>query len=266
MSIIESHIFTPNSTEAWLLLSLIAKKIKSKNPDAIVQAFKESIQRDMVCVSFSLVSFDKKTVLFQYNSPIILHFILEVISCWIPHFSHHALNTIYSMLFDLLKSASSNPTLITYIYDVCYSIKTFAKSNTDWIEEINTIAKTYLMSHRNEYLDVQRSVDERFLNYMLIYSDSCANLPKNPEYQVMQMMVTFINNAAQDRSKSPGTSFRGDRNMKLSVTVTVLTRLAVRDVEIASAVVPAFALILKASTNKSIVANMITCLTDLCKK
>lgn len=55
LPIIESHIFTPNSTEAWLLLSLIAKKMKSKNPDAIVQALMQSIQRDMVCVSYSLL-------------------------------------------------------------------------------------------------------------------------------------------------------------------------------------------------------------------
>lgn len=48
LSIIESHIYTSNSTEAWLLLSLIAKKIKSKNPDAVVKAFVDSIQCDMV--------------------------------------------------------------------------------------------------------------------------------------------------------------------------------------------------------------------------
>uniref|UniRef100_A0A336MX24 CSON008800 protein n=1 Tax=Culicoides sonorensis TaxID=179676 RepID=A0A336MX24_CULSO len=248
LTIIESHIYTPNATEAWLLLSLLAKKMKSKNPDTIVQVFMESIQNDM------------------YNSPIILHFILEVIICWIPHFSHHALNQMYSILFDLLKSGSSNPTLVTFIYDVCYSIKTFAKSNNDWIEELNKIAKDYLMSHRDEYLDSYRTVDERFLNYMLIYSDSSTNLPKSPDYEVMHLMVTFINNAAEDKTASPGTSFRGDRNMKLSVTITVLTRLSVRDIEIASAIVPAFARILKSSTNKSIVSNLITCLTDLCKK
>lgn len=122
------------------------------------------------------------------------------------------------------------------------------------------------MTHRDEYMDTLRTVDERFLNYMLIYSDSSANLPKSPDYQIMHLMVTFINNAAEDKTNSPTTSFRGDRNMKLSVTITVLTRLGVRDVEIAAAVVPAFARILKSSSNKSIVANLITCLTDLCKK
>lgn len=122
------------------------------------------------------------------------------------------------------------------------------------------------MNHRNEYLDFYRTVDERFLNYMLIYSDSSANLAKSPDKQIMQLMLMFVSKMAEEKTMSSGTSFRGDCSMKLSVTITVLTRLAMRDVEIASAVVPAFGRILKGSANKSIVANLITCLTDLCKK
>lgn len=48
LSVIESHIYSSNSVEALLLLSLIAKKMKSKNPDALVNAFCASIQSDMV--------------------------------------------------------------------------------------------------------------------------------------------------------------------------------------------------------------------------
>lgn len=131
-----------------------------------------------------------------------MHLILEVISSWIPHFSHHALNTIYSILFDLLKSGSSSPTLITYIYDVCYTIKKYAKSNDDWILELNRITKNYLMEHREEYLDMDGTVDERFLNYMLVYSDSSANIPKSPDYEIMHLLVSFVNQAADDRSRS----------------------------------------------------------------
>lgn len=131
-----------------------------------------------------------------------------------------------------------------------------------WIESLNTIAKNYLVEHRNEYLDTQRPVDERFLNYMLIYSDSSVHLPRNPEYEAMHLMVKFINNTANAHQNE----INVDQSMKLSVTITVLTRLAVRDVEVASAVLPAFTRILKASKNKTIVNNLIVCLTDLCKK
>lgn len=55
-------------------------------------------------------------------------------------------------------------------------------------------------------------------------------------------------------------------NTKICTTVIVLTRLGVRDVEIASAIVPYLARILKKSNNKKVVSNLIACLTDLCKK
>lgn len=145
---------------------------------------------------------------------------------------------------------------------MCYSIKSFAKSNSDWIEELNEISKNYLMSHRDNYLsESNHEIDERFLNYMLIYSDSRANLQKTPENDVMRVMLKFIENAASNPGK-----INADRSMKLNVTITVLTRFGVRDVEIASTIVPPFAQILKGSCDKKIVSNLMTCLTDLCKK
>lgn len=58
LAVIESHIYTSNSVEAWLLLSLIAKKMKSKNPDAVVNAFGNSIQCDLVCWKNNLYTSD----------------------------------------------------------------------------------------------------------------------------------------------------------------------------------------------------------------
>ncbi|XP_063700446.1 condensin-2 complex subunit D3-L [Culicoides brevitarsis] len=244
LSMIESHIFTPNATEAWLLLSLVAKKMKSKNPDAVIQAFIDFVQQDM------------------YNSPVILHLNLEVISYWIPDFSRHALEKICSFLFDILKTGSSNPTLISFIYDVCYSIKKFAKSDLSWVEDIKETATQYLLCNQNKFLDFQFPVDERYLNYMLIYSDSSVQLPRPPDEKILNLFVKFVN----DTAESGIIDVNYDHSMKLKVTITVLTRLAVRDVEIVAVMLDAFTKILKGSRNMAVVNNLIVCFTDLCKK
>lgn len=49
--IIESHIFTVNCSEAWIILSIIANKMKSRNPDVVIKTMNEILQADVVsCV------------------------------------------------------------------------------------------------------------------------------------------------------------------------------------------------------------------------
>jgi hypothetical protein len=57
LAVIESHIYTANCTEAWVLLSLIANKMQSRNPDMIVRAFSDLVQFDMVRIWLLVMDF-----------------------------------------------------------------------------------------------------------------------------------------------------------------------------------------------------------------
>lgn len=48
LMIIESHIFTVNCSEAWIILSIIANKMKSRNPDVVIKTMNEILQADVV--------------------------------------------------------------------------------------------------------------------------------------------------------------------------------------------------------------------------
>lgn len=101
-------------------------------------------------------------------------------------------------MFDLLKSGSSSPTLITEIYDVCFSIRAHVKSENEWVHELEAVSKSYIMDKKDEFLQAD-GVNERYLNYLLLYSDSCVNLSKPPEYEVVQLLVSYVNDAAKER-------------------------------------------------------------------
>lgn len=48
LSIIESHTMTKYCTEAWLLLSLVANKMRSSNPDRVAAEFIKQVTEKMV--------------------------------------------------------------------------------------------------------------------------------------------------------------------------------------------------------------------------
>lgn len=57
---------TKYCTEAWLLLSLVANKMKSSNPDGIAAEFIKQITQNMVRICF-LVYFDCNLILMIFS-------------------------------------------------------------------------------------------------------------------------------------------------------------------------------------------------------
>ncbi|ETN62209.1 hypothetical protein AND_006101 [Anopheles darlingi] len=121
-SIIESHIFTVNYTEAWIVLSIIANKMKSRNPDVVIKILKEMLQQDV------------------YNSTICLQYILSVIKSWLHDFSTVKLNELFKMLWDILRTGSTNVSLVSSIYNVCCMIleKSNDMSTSEWVHELRS--------------------------------------------------------------------------------------------------------------------------------
>lgn len=253
LSLIESHIYTSNCTEAWILLSLISSKMKSKDPDMIVRQFNELIQYDI------------------YDSSINIHLVLEVIEAWIKDFSRSALNQIFNILSDILKSGSSNVTLIQYIYDVCRlacitSQQNSQNSDQDWIVNLNGISKQYLINNRNNFITNNDSLDERYLNYMLIYSESNTDLLQHPDKEILTLLIRYLNSISNEKEQ-----FYLDQNntfdRKVNLSLIVLTRFAIRSTEIASRIVPEFDnLLRKKNLRDSTTKTLIKLSNDLCKR
>lgn len=43
LSVVESHLSTSNSIEAWTVIYFLSKKVKSRNPEHVISAFKDII-------------------------------------------------------------------------------------------------------------------------------------------------------------------------------------------------------------------------------
>jgi condensin-2 complex subunit D3 len=128
-----------------------------------------------------------------------------VIKAWLKDFSRSALNHIFNMLNDLLLTGSSNSSLVTYIYDVCASVKKMVDSDNQWIEKIYTTSRDFILKNREDFL--YNHCDERFYNYLLIFSDSNADLPQQPDERVLNFLVEYLVKASEQDSEGNLTFF-----------------------------------------------------------
>ncbi|KAG5671536.1 hypothetical protein PVAND_001729 [Polypedilum vanderplanki] len=243
---IETHIFTSNHrTEAWCILSLIAKKIKSNNPDLIIKIFLDHItERNYETNDF--------------------HLILEVIRNWIETFSINSRAQMASVMTDVLKNGDCPISMVSHLYEIC----TLTRSTLNNIEDneqfalrINTIAKKFVLENFQTFH--LSEIDEKMLSYILIYCESNTDLSLRPDKKIIDLFFDFLKKILKNELT---VSAQYDTPRKLNIIVVCLTRFAIRDNELAAELAPELASLLRKSVVVSVIKNTIQCLNDLCKK
>ena len=246
---IETHIFTSNKSEAWCILSIIAKKMKSNNPDIVVKTFLDHIDH------FDDPSFDSSD----------FHLVLEVIQNWTPVFSNNSKTQIAVKLSHALESGSCSIPLVNHLYEICTSTRTilFGKDESlKFTKRLNELSKKYILDNTENF--PRNSNDEKFLCFMLVYCETNTDLPKRPDRNIIDFVLNFVRQVLNDKLK---VTQENDIPRKLNCCIIVLTRFAVRDNELAAELTPDLAMLLrKKNLNVSIIKTSMQCLNDLCKK
>ncbi|XP_055530347.1 condensin-2 complex subunit D3 [Wyeomyia smithii] len=247
LMLIESHIFTVNCSEAWIILSIIANKMKSRNPDVVIKTMNEILQVDM------------------YNSPVCLQYILCVIKAWLDDFTHAGLNHLFRILSDLLKTGSTTISLVSDVYSLCCAIREKSDGCVDesWIRGVRDSTVEYLLHYHSHYTSFHMS-NERYLISLLIYAETSTDLNDKPNERIMKILLHYLARVAFDENLF---TQQTDQNRKICVTIVVLGRFALRDGSLASTIIADFNKILKfKNIHESIICTLITAFSDLCKR
>lgn len=250
---IETHIFTSNKSEAWCILSIVAKRLKSNNPDIVVKTFLD--QMESLIQNFADPSYDISD----------FHLVLEVIQHWAENFNTNSKTQIVSKLCQALESGSCVISTVNRIYEICTTTRTnlFGEEDTLlFVKRLNEISRQYILQHAEDF--ARRTNDEKALCFMLIYNETNTDLPIRPDRKVLDFMFSLIRQVLTDKIK---VSVENDVSRKLNCCIIVLTRFAVRDNELASELTPDIALLLRKKTmHISVIKTSMQCLNDLCKK
>ena len=242
---IETHIFTSNRTEAWCLLSLIAGKMNSNNPDIVIDSFIESLEQNTG----------------DCNN---LHLILEVIKEWMKYFNVSSITTIAHKSSEMLKRGECQIGIIQHLYEICLMARMQQKMDyeaTCFPLKLNEISLTYLLDGFENFRN--NTSNEKYLSYMLIFCESNTDLPQKCNQKLLDLFIGYLRDAVRGKISF---SIQHDVPRKLNILITVLTRFAIRDCEIASVISPELGMLLRKNVNISVLKNIMLCLNDLCKK
>lgn len=245
---IETHIFTSHKSEAWCILSLIAKRMKSNNPDIVVKTFLDHLDK-----------IDDHS--FESND---FHLILEVIQNWTSSFNVNSKTQIASKITELLEKGSCPVSLVHHLYEICTLARTILFGKEEIVKfqkSLNERSKNYVLEHSKNFAE---SGNEKFLCFLLLYCETNTDLPKRPEKALLEFLFDFLRKIDEDKIK---VSIENDTPRKLNCCIIVMTRFAVRDNELASDLTPLLAGVLKKKNmHISCVKTSMQCLNDLCKK
>ena len=244
---IETHIFTSNKTEAWCILSLIAKKMKSNNPDIVVKIFLD-------CITEQKQNYDNND----------FHLILEVVYSWLSIFSVNSRTQIAYKTSEVLEKAECPITIVAHLYEIC-KLSRSTLCNDDGLKQfcgkLNSISKKLIIDNFASFETSESN--EMMLSSILIYCESNTDLPTRPDPKIIELLFGFLRKVKNNKLVI---SMQNDVPRKLNVVIIVLTRFALREAEMASELTPDLAALLSKNVNISVIKTTMQCLNDLCKK
>lgn len=244
---IETHIFTSHKSEAWCILSIIAKRMKSNNPDIVVKTFLDHIEM------IGDHSYDTND----------FHLILEVIQNWVNSFNVNSQTQIALKISELFEKGKCPISLVHHLYEICTLTRTILFGKEEMIKfskRLNEGSKKYILDHSENFAE---NADEKVLSFLLLYCETNTDLPRRPDKAIVDFLFEFLRKVVSDKLKVSVE----DMPRKLNCCVIIMTRFAVRDNELASDLTPLLAMILKKKNmHISCVKTSMQCLNDLCKK
>ncbi|XP_017476696.1 PREDICTED: uncharacterized protein LOC108366748 [Rhagoletis zephyria] len=253
VSIIESHLLTSNSTEAWIVLNFISGKIKSKEPDALVHLF---------------------TSLKSWNKEQNMLIALEVLANCIQDFSHSALNHAFTHILSQIQEGQMIPVLIGKAFDLLIHIDNCSQSQAcqssnaktnpleltekAWLLELHDLLELRILSGIADFPD-NRTI---FMSHLYSYSEVNLQTRLRPH----RTIVSFIHKYMSVCLKLPECELDLENERLFNSMILIAGRLSLRDAVTASISCTLYGAILKVIDRPPIVNTIIVSLTDLCKK
>ncbi|XP_073826678.1 chromosome associated protein D3 isoform X2 [Musca autumnalis] len=249
VDIVESHLLTSNSTEAWIVLNFIASKMKSREPDALLHQF------------ITLQSWNK-----EQNMLIAL----EVLASCIKDFSHTALNHAFNHILTLIKSGQLLPTIIGKAFDFLILIdnrSNTCKSRNAKIDPASSNQWLLDLHHHleNEILNgIQYFPDNRdtFMSQLFAYSEVNLQTRLRPQPTIVMFLHKYMSECIKMRENEMDL----DNARIFNCIIQIAGRLSLRDGCVATTTCALYANVLAINDQPPIVNTIIVSLTDLCKK
>lgn len=205
-------------------------------------------------------------IFLQTSSLTNLHLMLEVMYAWLTDFSRATTNKVYETVYELLASGEATSSLVNPLYETCKALMKAANPKAEdnsWIERLNQGSLKYIYDKRDLFYK-NDFLEKRLISHYYIYSETCSDLSHPMDETMKQFCVKYLQNVAAgvivDHVDNKQVA------EKLCVLIIVMTRISIRDNEVATDVVPIFGRILSKTKHKNVANNLIICLTDLCKK
>lgn len=203
---IETHIFTPNKSEAWCLLSIIAKRMKSNNPDIVVKTFLDHIDH------FDEPSFDTTD----------FHLVLEVIQNWTTTFNDGSKTQIATKLSQALENGKCSISTVHHLYEICVTTRTILYGHDETVkftQRLNESSRKFILDNAKEF--ASSASNERMLCFILIYCETNTDLPKRPDRKVIDFIFDFLRQVLNEKL---AISLENDIPRKLNCCIVTLTR------------------------------------------
>jgi hypothetical protein len=204
---IETHIFTSHKSEAWCILSIIAKRMKSNNPDIVVKTFLDHIDH-----------LEDHT--YDTND---FYLILEVIQNWTPSFNVNSQTQIASKISELFETGKCPLSLVHHLYEICTLTRSILFGKEEMLkfqQRLNERSKKYILENSENF--AENLGDEKILCFLLIYCETNTDLPKRPDKALLDFLFGFLRKIVNDKVLL--SNLENDTARKLNCCVIVTTR------------------------------------------
>uniref|UniRef100_A0A1B0ANX6 Condensin complex subunit 1 C-terminal domain-containing protein n=1 Tax=Glossina palpalis gambiensis TaxID=67801 RepID=A0A1B0ANX6_9MUSC len=254
IGIIESHLLTSNSTEAWIVLNFISGKIKSKEPDILIHQF------------ISLES----VIILNWNKEQNMLIAIEVLASCIQDFSYTALNHAFNHILSHIKDGQMLPIIVGKAFDFLLLIDNRSQmtekrkqpptdtANKPWITDLHEHLEKAILEGISDF------PDNRDTLMCHLYAFTEVNL--QTRLRPNQTIISFIHKFITECAKLKESELHLDNERLFNSMILLAGRLSLRDSCVARTTCMLYAHILKLIDRPPIINTILVALSDLCKK
>lgn len=182
---IETHINSAHSTEAWILLSMVASKISSRNPERVVTELLRNLQGRTD----------------NLDNP---YMQLEVLACWLDDLSATTLNEVFEIMCDLLTSGGVVPRHVQRVYEICWRIAQKRQSHSGeqekWALRLADCCKEYVKMHCKT-LVIAGLCNAQLVSYIYIYAETLTDTTADVDAEILEFLSSFLQSVIDRKLK-----------------------------------------------------------------
>lgn len=191
---IETHFNSTQSTEAWILLSMVASKITSRNPERVVSELLKNLKEGTVSNFFNSTTVTStRNMSFHQEHTDNPYMQLEVLACWLNDLNAATLNDVFDIMNSLLESGSVVPRHVQRVFEICWriSLRNGPDEPAKWALRVADRCKLYLQKH-SRTLVIANLCNAQLISYIYVYAETLVDTSATVDADIMQFFDTFL--------------------------------------------------------------------------